>query len=63
MTPSNTKILDYFLMPTASLPPRKGDRLRISERHFGEFHCDDLNGVLKAIAEWIGTGRTKAELN
>jgi len=62
MTPSNTKIQDYFLMPTASLPPRKGDRLRISERHFGEFHYDELQGVLKAIAEWIGTERTADEI-
>jgi DNA invertase Pin-like site-specific DNA recombinase len=57
MTPSNTTIQDYFLMPTASLPPREGDRLRISERHFGEFKYDDLHGVLKAIAEWIDTGQ------
>jgi DNA invertase Pin-like site-specific DNA recombinase len=49
MTPSNSKIHDYFVMPTANLPPRQETRLRISERHFGAFCCDDIGSVLRAI--------------
>jgi DNA invertase Pin-like site-specific DNA recombinase len=51
MNPSNRKILDYFLMPTTSLPQTRANRWRISDRHFGAFAHHDLNAVLKALAD------------
>jgi DNA invertase Pin-like site-specific DNA recombinase len=62
MTPSNDKIQDYFLMPTANLPPRQETRIRISERHFGEFCCDDIGSVLRAIRDRLEiVGKPKEE--
>jgi DNA invertase Pin-like site-specific DNA recombinase len=57
METSNTKIKDYYLIPTANLPPVREPRTRISDRHFGEFRHDDLDGVLKAIIDWSISAR------
>jgi DNA invertase Pin-like site-specific DNA recombinase len=46
MTADNSKKKDYFLLPTANLPsPEKDNRIRISDRIFGEFRCADLDEV------------------
>jgi DNA invertase Pin-like site-specific DNA recombinase len=37
MNESNTAIKDYFLLPTANLPHPRDNRMRISDRFFGEF--------------------------
>jgi hypothetical protein len=50
MDSSNRKIKNYYLLPTVSLPQYPA-RVRISDRNFGEFGYDDLNGVLKAITD------------
>jgi hypothetical protein len=60
MSPSNTKVLDYFLLPTRSFPIRYGDRLKISDRHFGAFQQNGLQGLLKALTEWIDTRSSNA---
>jgi DNA invertase Pin-like site-specific DNA recombinase len=54
---SNTKIKDYFLMPTASLPIHRDPRIRISARFFGEFGYDDFDSVLKAVTDRLNAGR------
>jgi hypothetical protein len=48
---SNTTIKDYFLMPTANLPPNRDNRMRISNRFFGEFGYDKFDAVLKALTD------------
>jgi hypothetical protein len=54
---SNTKIKDYFLMPTASLPMNRDPRIRISTRFFGEFGYEDFDSVLKAFTDRLNLGR------
>jgi DNA invertase Pin-like site-specific DNA recombinase len=50
MNGQNSAILDYFVLPTSGLPkPQKDNRIRISERFFGDYHCstfDDAMGYL-----------------
>jgi hypothetical protein len=45
MNSDNSKVEEYFLMPTADLPIGKDRRIRISDRHFREFGYDDLGDV------------------
>ena len=56
MDSSNTKIKDYFLMSTANLPQSRDNRMRISNRNFGEFGYDDLDAVLKAFTDRLSAG-------
>jgi DNA invertase Pin-like site-specific DNA recombinase len=56
MDPSNTKTKDYFLLPTADLPPNRDNRMRISTRFFGEFAYDELDGVLKNLTDHLNAG-------
>jgi DNA invertase Pin-like site-specific DNA recombinase len=56
MDSSNTKIKDYFLMPTANLPRSRDNRMRISSRNFGEFAYGDLNAILRALTDWLSAG-------
>lgn len=50
MDVANENIRDYYLMPSASLPqPKPVNRIRISDRHFGSFHCADLQEVTGAL--------------
>jgi hypothetical protein len=53
---SNTKIEDYFLLPTANLPPNRDNRMRISNRAFGEFGYDVFDAVLKALTDRLNAG-------
>jgi hypothetical protein len=57
MNESNTAIKDYFLMPTANLPATRDNRMRISDRFFGEFRYDAFDAVLKALTDHLNVGR------
>lgn len=59
MNSRNSAIQDFFFMPTANLPEAgKDNRIRISERNFGEFHYDDLDGVLGALHQRLSTRKS-----
>lgn len=60
MDPSNARIQDYFLLPTANLPVRRDRRIRISNRVFGDFGYDSFDAVMKALHERLGTGELRA---
>jgi DNA invertase Pin-like site-specific DNA recombinase len=51
MDTANKKIMDYYLVPTPNLPQSRRNATRISDRHFGEFWYNDLNVLLKAMAD------------
>lgn len=56
MDATNTRIQDYFLLPTVRLPIQRDKRIRISNRVFGEFGYDSFDAVMKALHERLGTG-------
>lgn len=49
MNPACTRVQDYFLLPTASLPRTRDGRIRISKRAFGEFQCNDFEALMGAL--------------
>jgi DNA invertase Pin-like site-specific DNA recombinase len=50
MNGANTNIRDYFLLPSANIPrPKKDNRVRISERVFGDFRCADLGDLTRKL--------------
>jgi DNA invertase Pin-like site-specific DNA recombinase len=54
MNAHNTAVMDYFLLPSANLPVSKKDnRIRISERFFGEFRCVDLQELVVRLSKRI----------
>jgi hypothetical protein len=57
MNSDNSKVEEYFLMPTSDLPICRDGRMRISDRYFGAFGYDDLGGVVKTLAERLSGGR------
>ncbi|MCP4620659.1 MAG: recombinase family protein [Bradyrhizobium sp.] len=58
MSANNTKIQDYFLLPTANLPTGRDKRIRISNRVFGDFGYDSLAAVMKALHEQVAAAAT-----
>jgi DNA invertase Pin-like site-specific DNA recombinase len=55
MDTTNTKIQDYFLLPTANLPAGRDQRLRISDRVFGDFGHDSLASATTAMLDRLSS--------
>jgi len=50
MNESNTEVKDYYLIPTVRLPPpRFSNRVRMSNKFFGEYFCPTLDDVVGSL--------------
>lgn len=66
MNSANTRIKDYFLVPTENLPDNKEQRLRISDLRFAEFRYADVPAVVKGLTDrlsYTGKGPTKGNVS
>jgi hypothetical protein len=50
----NSRIKDYFLLPTTGLPKTRDGRIRISNRVFGEFRYDTFVALMSALHQRLG---------
>ncbi|WP_315722299.1 MULTISPECIES: recombinase family protein [unclassified Bradyrhizobium] len=54
MDARNISVMEYYLLPTANLPRNtKDQRIRVSERCFGEFRCADVRELLVRMTSRI----------